>query len=165
MLDKLAVIKKKILNPDQLQNALVTWRLMSQKIVFTNGCFDILHPGHVISLAGAASFGNRLIVGVNSDASTRRLKGPNRPIQNEEGRALLLASMHFIDAVIIFDEDTPEKLIQFVSPDVLVKGGDYRVEDIAGADWVISHGGKVELINYLDNSSSTNIIKKIRESL
>lgn len=165
MLDKLAVIKKKILNLNQLQNALVTWRLMSQKIVFTNGCFDILHPGHVISLAGAASFGNRLIVGVNSDASTRRLKGANRPLQNEEGRALLLASMHFIDAVIIFDEDTPEKLIQSVSPDVLVKGGDYRVEDIAGADWVISHGGKVELINYLDNSSSTNIIKKIKESL
>ncbi|MEX8549130.1 MAG: D-glycero-beta-D-manno-heptose 1-phosphate adenylyltransferase [Mucilaginibacter sp.] len=165
MLDKLAVIKKKVLNLDQLQNALVTWRLMSQKIVFTNGCFDILHPGHVISLAGAASFGNRLIVGVNSDASTKRLKGANRPVQNEEGRALLLASMHFIDAVIIFDEDTPEKLIRAVSPDVLVKGGDYRVEDIAGADWVISHGGKVELINYLNNSSSTNIIQKIKESL
>ncbi|WP_299286428.1 D-glycero-beta-D-manno-heptose 1-phosphate adenylyltransferase [uncultured Mucilaginibacter sp.] len=165
MLDKLAVIKKKILNVNQLQNALVTWRLMSQKIVFTNGCFDILHAGHVISLAGAASFGNRLIVGVNSDASIRRLKGANRPIQNEDGRALLLASMHFIDAVIIFEEDTPEKLIRAVSPDVLVKGGDYRVEDIAGADWVINHGGKVELINYLDNSSSTNIIKKIKESL
>ncbi len=165
MLDKLAVIKKKILNVNQLQNALVTWRLMSQKIVFTNGCFDILHAGHVISLAGAASFGNRLIVGVNSDASVRRLKGENRPLQNQGGRALLLAAMHFIDAVIIFDEDTPEKLIRAVSPDVLVKGGDYRVEDIAGADWVINHGGKVELINYLDNSSSTNIIKKIKESL
>ena len=165
MLDKLAVIKKKVLNVNQLQNALVTWRLMSQKIVFTNGCFDILHAGHVISLAGAASFGNRLIVGVNSDASVRRLKGENRPLQNQGGRALLLAAMHFIDAVIVFEEDTPEKLIRAVSPDVLVKGGDYRVEDIAGADWVINHGGKVELINYLDNSSSTNIIKKIKESL
>ncbi len=165
MLDKLAVIKNKILDIGQLQNALVTWRLMSQKIVFTNGCFDILHAGHVISLAGAASFGNRLIVGVNSDASTRRLKGAGRPVQNEDGRALLLAAMHFIDAVIIFEEDTPEKLIQAISPNVLVKGGDYRVEDIAGADWVINHGGKVELINYLDNSSSTNIIKKIKESL
>jgi rfaE bifunctional protein nucleotidyltransferase chain/domain len=165
MLDKLAVIRKKILDIDQLQNALVTWRLMSQKIVFTNGCFDVLHAGHVISLAGAASFGNRLIVGVNSDASTRRLKGKSRPIQDEDGRALLLASMHFIDAVIIFEEDTPEKLIQAISPNVLVKGGDYRVEDIAGADWVIKHGGKVELINYLENSSSSNIIKKIKESL
>jgi rfaE bifunctional protein nucleotidyltransferase chain/domain len=165
MLDKLAVIKKKIVAIDQLKNTLVNWRLMSQKIVFTNGCFDILHAGHVISLAGAASFGNRLIVGVNSDASTKRLKGSSRPIQNEESRALLLAAMHFVDAVIIFDEDTPEKLIQAITPNILVKGGDYRVEDIAGADWVINHGGKVELINYLDNSSSTNIIKKIKESL
>lgn len=164
MLDKLAVIRKKIVDLKQLQNTLVTWRLMSQKIVFTNGCFDILHPGHVLSLAGAASFGNRLIVGVNSDASVQRLKGENRPLQNQEGRALLLASMHFVDAVIIFGEDTPEKLIQAISPDVLVKGGDYRVEDIVGANWVIEHGGRVELITYLNNNSSTSIIKKIKES-
>lgn len=165
MLDKLGVVKSKIVDSKQLKRIITAWRLTNQKIAFTNGCFDILHAGHVISLAGAASFGNRLIVGVNSDASTRRLKGAGRPIQNQDDRALLLAAIHFVDAVIIFEEDTPEKLIQSISPDVLVKGGDYKVAEIAGAQWVLDHGGKVELITYLDNSSSTNIIKKIRESL
>ena len=119
----------------------------------------------MISLAGAASFGNRLIVGVNSDASVRRLKDAGRPIQKEDDRALLLAAMHFVDLVVMFAEDTPENLIQLINPDVLVKGGDYKVEEIAGAQWVLDHGGKVELINYLDNNSSSNIIKKIREGL
>lgn len=165
MPDKLTVIRKKIVDEKQLRRMIAVWRLGGQRIVFTNGCFDILHAGHIISLAGAASFGNRLIVGVNSDASTQRLKGSTRPIQKEDGRALLLAAMHFVDAVIVFEEDTPESLIRLVAPDVLVKGGDYQVADIAGGQWVLDHGGKVELIHYLDNSSSTNIIKKIRESL
>lgn len=165
MLDKLAVIKSKIVNAEQAKHIVLAWRLTNQKIAFTNGCFDILHAGHVLSLAGAASFGNRLIVGVNSDASVKRLKSAGRPIQKEDDRALLLAAMHFVDLVVVFDEDTPEKLIQLLSPDVLVKGGDYKVEEIAGAQWVLDHGGKVELINYLDNSSSTNIIKKIKETL
>jgi len=165
MLDKLTVVRKKIVDEKQLQRVIASWRITGQKIVFTNGCFDILHVGHVISLTGAASFGNRLVVGVNSDASTQRLKGPARPIQNQDSRALLLAAMHFVDLVVVFEEDTPEKLIRLVTPDVLVKGGDYKVQDIAGAHWVLDHGGKVELISYLDNSSSTNIIKKIRESL
>jgi len=165
MLDKLTVVRKKIVDEKQLQRVIASWRITGQKIVFTNGCFDILHAGHVISLIGAASFGNRLVVGVNSDASTRRLKGPARPIQNQDSRALLLAAMHFVDLVVVFEEDTPEKLIRLVTPDVLVKGGDYKVQDIAGAQWVLDHGGKVELISYLDNSSSTNIIKKIRGSL
>ncbi len=165
MVDKLTIIRKKIVDEKQLQRVIASWRITGQKIVFTNGCFDILHAGHVISLTGAASFGNRLVVGVNSDASTRRLKGPARPIQNQDSRALLLAAMHFVDLVVVFEEDTPEKLIRLVTPDVLVKGGDYKVQDIAGAQWVLDHGGKVELISYLDNSSSTNIIKKIRGSL
>lgn len=165
MLDKLAVIKSKIVDAEQAKHIVFAWRLTNQKIAFTNGCFDILHAGHISSLAGAASFGNRLIVGVNSDASVRRLKDAGRPIQNENDRALLLAAMHFVDLVVVFEEDTPEKLIQLVSPDVLVKGGDYKVEEIAGAQWVLDHGGKVELITYLDNTSSSNIIKKIRESL
>lgn len=165
MLDKLTVVKNKIITTTQLQRKLAVWRLGSQKIVFTNGCFDILHAGHVLSLAGAASFGNRLIVGLNSDASVKRLKSENRPIQNQDSRALLLASMQFIDLVVIFEEDTPENLIRLVNPDVLVKGGDYQIKDIAGARWVLDQGGKVELINYLDNNSSTNIIKKIKESL
>ncbi len=165
MVDKLTIIRKKIVDEKQLQRVIASWRITGQKIVFTNGCFDILHAGHVISLTGAASFGNRLVVGVNSDASTRRLKGPARPIQNQDSRALLLAAMHFVDLVVVFEEDTPEKLIRLVTPDVLVKGGDYQVQDIAGAQWVLDHGGKVELISYLDNSSSTNIIKKIKGSL
>lgn len=165
MLDKLAVVQSKIVDEKQLQRKLAAWRLGNQKIVFTNGCFDILHAGHVQSLAGAASFGNRLIVGLNSDASVKRLKSASRPVQNQNSRALLLAAFHFVDLVVIFEEDTPEKLIHLVNPDVMVKGGDYQIEDIAGAQWVLDQGGKVELINYLDNSSSTNIIKKIKESL
>lgn len=165
MLDKLAVIKGKIADEKQLQRKLAAWRLGNQKIVFTNGCFDILHAGHIQSLAGAASFGNRLIVGLNSDASVKRLKSENRPIQNQDSRALILAALHFVDLVVIFEEDTPENLVRLVNPDVMVKGGDYKIEDIAGAQWVLDQGGKVELINYLDNSSSTNIIKKIKETL
>jgi len=165
MLDKLAVIKSKIVDAEQAKHIVLAWRLTNQKIAFTNGVFDILHAGHVLSLAGAASFGNRLIVGLNADASVKRLKSAGRPIQKEDDRALLLAAMHVVDLVVLFEEDTPEKLIQLLTPDVLVKGGDYKVEEIAGAQWVLDHGGKVELINYLDNSSSTNIIKKIRETL
>jgi rfaE bifunctional protein nucleotidyltransferase chain/domain len=165
MLDKLDVVKSKIVDVKQALRIIAGWRIIGQKIVFTNGCFDILHAGHVMSLAGAASFGNRLVVGVNSDASVKRLKTAGRPIQNEDSRALLIAAMHFVDLVIIFEEDTPENLIQSVNPDVMVKGGDYKIEEIAGAQWVLDHGGKVELINYLDNSSTTNIIKKIIESL
>lgn len=165
MLDKLAVIKSKIVDAEQAKHLVLAWRLTNQKIAFTNGCFDILHAGHVLSLTGAASFGNRLIVGLNADVSVKRLKAVGRPIQKEADRALLLAAMHFVDLVVIFEEDTPEKLIQLLSPDVMVKGGDYKVEEIAGAQWVLDHGGKVELIPYLDNSSSTNIIKKIREGL
>ena len=164
-MDKLAVVQSKIVDQKQLQRKLAAWRLVNQKIVFTNGCFDILHAGHVQSLAGAASFGNRLIVGLNSDASVKRLKSESRPIQNQDSRALLLAAFQFVDLVVIFEEDTPENLIQLVNPDVMVKGGDYKIADIAGAQWVLDQGGKVELINYLDNSSSTNIIKKIKESL
>jgi rfaE bifunctional protein nucleotidyltransferase chain/domain len=164
MLDKLEVVKNKIVDVKQAQRIIAGWRIIGQKIVFTNGCFDILHAGHIISLTGAASFGNRLVVGVNADASVKRLKTAGRPIQNEDARALLLAAMHFVDLVIIFEEDTPENLIKAVNPDVMVKGGDYKIEEIAGAQWVLEHGGKVELINYLDNSSTTNIIKKIKES-
>ena len=165
MLNKIDVVKSKIVGVKQAQQIIAGWRIIGQKIVFTNGCFDILHAGHVMSLAGAASFGNRLVVGVNADASVKRLKTAGRPIQNEDARALLLAAMHFVDLVIIFEEDTPENLIQAVNPDVMVKGGDYKIAEIAGAQWVLDHGGKVELIDYLDDSSTTNIIKKIKESL
>ena len=126
-------IQQKILDAHHLQQELMRWDKFSKKIAFTNGCFDILHAGHIHSLMQAASFADVLIVGLNSDASTRRLKGDNRPVNNEQNRALLLASLVMVDAVVLFDEDTPYELITSIMPDVLVKGGDFTVDTIVGA--------------------------------
>ena len=127
------IIPHKIFDLSGLQHQLSRWRLLGKKVSFTNGCFDILHQGHIASLSEAATEADFLIVGVNSDASTRRLKGDSRPINNQDARAYLLASLLMVDAVIIFDEDTPLDLINAVMPDVLVKGGDYTLEQIVGA--------------------------------
>lgn len=127
-------------------------------VVFTNGCFDVLHRGHITYLAAARDLGDCLVVGLNSDASVKRLKGENRPINNEKDRALLLAALSFVDYIIIFEEDTPKNLIEQVQPDILVKGGDYKIEDIVGADFVQSHGGEVLTIEFVDGYSSTKII-------
>ncbi len=155
-------IQQKILKPSELEQALHRWRLSgNNKIAFTNGCFDILHAGHIHSLSQAASFADILIVGVNSDASTKRLKGPTRPINQEQNRALLLASLVMVDAVVLFDEDTPLQLINTILPDVLVKGGDYTIDTIVGAKEVIANGGKVEIIPLVEGLSSTSILKKI----
>ena len=137
------------------------WRKFSKKIAFTNGCFDILHAGHIHSLMQAASFADVLIVGLNSDASTKRLKGDNRPVNNEQNRALLLASLVMVDAVVLFDEDTPFELISSVMPDVLVKGGDYTIDTIVGAKEVIANGGTVEIIQLVEGLSTTSLIQKI----
>lgn len=134
---------------------------MDRKIAFTNGCFDILHKGHMESLSKAASFADVLVVGVNSDASTGRLKGPDRPINNETDRLLLLASLEVVDGVVLFEEDTPIELIRALRPDVLVKGGDYRIDQIVGAPEVISWGGKVEIVPYEQGYSTTGLISKI----
>ena len=128
------------------------------KVVFTNGCFDVLHRGHVTYLAAARDLGDCLVVGLNSDASVKRLKGENRPINNENDRALVLAALSFIDYIILFEEDTPKNLIEQVKPDILVKGGDYKIEDIVGADFVQKNGGKVLTIPFVDGYSSTKII-------
>jgi len=136
-------------------------RFLSRKIVFTNGCFDILHRGHIDCLGKAATFGDFLVVGVNSDASTKRLKGPQRPINKEGDRLLLLAALEFVDAVILFDEDTPYELITAVKPDVLAKGGDYQIDTIVGAKEVLGWGGAVEVIPYEQGYSTTGIIEKI----
>ena len=133
-----------------------------KKIVFTNGCFDILHIGHIRYLKEAASLGNILVVGLNSDESVRKLKGPERPINNQEDRAELLFSLDFVDYVIIFNEDTPDKLIRTIQPDVLVKGGDYKPEEVVGMDFVEANGGKLVLIDFVKGKSTTNIIKKIK---
>lgn len=152
----------KLCSWQELEDKLRLWRDQGQSIVFTNGCFDILHPGHISLLRQSAAFGDRLVVGLNSDASVRRLKGPERPIQNEESRAMLLGALEAVDAVILFDEDTPQKLIEAVKPDILVKGSDYKVEDIAGAAFVQARGGQVKLVDLVAGFSTTDIARRIQ---
>jgi len=138
------------------------WRTYSQKTVFTNGVFDLIHPGHLTYLAQAAGLGQRLIVGVNSDESVRRLKGDSRPIMPLAARMQLLAGLFFVDGVIAFEEDTPLELIKSLKPDVLVKGGDYQVKDIVGYQEVLSWGGEVATIPFVEGHSSTGIIERLR---
>ena len=145
----------------QLQSDVETWKGFNDKVVFTNGCFDILHLGHIDYLAKAADLGERLIIGVNTDTSVAKLKGENRPIIDEHTRAAKLASLVFVDAVILFDEETPLELIKSVNPDVLVKGGDYTVDTVVGATEVLQNGGEVELIPFLEGHSTSAIIDKI----
>lgn len=159
---KLAVIQDKILLGDRLDRWLAVSRFKRKKIVFTNGCFDVLHRGHITYLAKAAALGDVLVIGLNTDASVKRLKGPSRPVQDEDTRALILASLTFVAAVVLFDEDTPYNLIKRVQPDVLVKGGEYKVEDIVGYDVVKGKGGTVLTIDMVEGFSSTGIIQKIK---
>ena len=139
------------------------WRATGKKIVFTNGCFDILHHGHIDYLARAASLGNRLVIGLNTDASVRKLKGEERPLNQEQDRAFQLAALLFVDAVCFFEEETPAELIQVVRPDILVKGGDYKPEQIVGADFVQSYGGSVEVIPFVQGYSTTGLIDRIKK--
>ncbi len=156
-------IQRKILKQPELDRLLAYWRFTDQKIVFTNGCFDIIHLGHIDYLAKAAGLGSKLIIGLNTDASTRRLKGSHRPINDEHARAMILASLSFVDAVVLFDEDTPYELIKTVQPDILVKGADYKAGDIVGYDIVTAKGGKVETLEYLPGYSTSLIEKRIKE--
>ncbi|MFN5334778.1 MAG: D-glycero-beta-D-manno-heptose 1-phosphate adenylyltransferase [Bacteroidota bacterium] len=151
----------KILTIEHLSHIIFQWKFFKKKIVFTNGCFDLLHAGHIHSLNAAAALGDKLIVGLNSDASVKRLKGENRPLQTEQNRALILASLSMVDAVVIFDEDTPLEIIKNIMPDVLAKGGDYTPETIVGAKEVIANGGKVEIIPLIPGLSTTNLEKMI----
>ena len=157
------VIPNKIFTLTSIILQLNRWRLLGKKIVFTNGVFDILHQGHIASLSEAASYGHILIVGVNADASVKRLKGETRPINSEQSRALVLASLVMIDAVLIFEEDTPLHLITNILPDVLVKGGDYTLEQIVGAKEVIANGGEVKIAPIVEGFSTTRIIEKMRK--
>ena len=157
-------IKNKILSPESLGHKLSFWKFRDRKIVFTNGVFDLLHLGHVDYLGKAAELGDLLIIGVNTDASVRRLnKGPGRPINSEEQRCHLLASLFFVDAVILFDEDTPLELIRKILPNVLVKGGDYKSEQIVGAELVRSAGGLVHTIPLLAGHSTTLTEDRIKK--
>ena len=163
-MSQLKNIKKKIYAIDQLKLQVDSWRETKQKIVFTNGCFDVIHKGHIECLVKASELGEKLIVGLNSDYSIKQLKGIGRPILDEETRVLLLASLSFIYAVVIFDQETPYNLINEMLPDILVKGGDYKIVEVIGHDIVQEYGGKIVLIPLVEGISSTNIIKKIKDS-
>jgi rfaE bifunctional protein nucleotidyltransferase chain/domain len=157
--------ENKILDITVLKRKIAAERVKGRKIVFTNGCFDILHPGHVAYLEEAYQLGDFLVVGLNSDNSVKTLnKGKNRPIQNQVARGLVLAGLACVNAVIVFDEETPAQLIAEVNPDILVKGGDYKIEEVVGADFVISKGGKVEILKFVEGYSTSAIEKKILSS-
>jgi D-beta-D-heptose 7-phosphate kinase/D-beta-D-heptose 1-phosphate adenosyltransferase len=144
------------------ENTLKTWRSNNETIVFTNGCFDIVHHGHVDSLVKSAEMGTRLIVGLNSDKSVEILKGRNRPILSVESRAIVLAAFCFVDAVVIFQEETPADLVAQIVPDILVKGNQYKIHEIAGSETVLSYGGKVETLELVPGISTSDIIDKIK---
>lgn len=156
------IIPHKIYKLPDLARTVLQWRFLGKTIAFTNGCFDILHRGHIASLSQAATEADILIVGVNSDASTRGLKGPGRPINDEDSRALVLASLLMVDAVVIFDEPTPLNLITTLLPDVLVKGGDYTIDTIVGAKEVIANGGRVVINPIVEGFSTTAIVNKLK---
>ena len=157
-----STIQDKIITVDQLPGIFSPALRSTHKIAFTNGCFDIIHRGHIHYLSKAREKADMLVVGLNTDASVKRLKGADRPFKDERTRAEVLASMQFIDYVILFGEDTPIKLINLVRPDILIKGGDYEIKDIVGSKEVISYGGRVETIPFLEGYSSSDLIKKIR---
>lgn len=156
-------IDQKIMSIEQAKAFMQACKVTGKTVAFTNGCFDILHPGHLYSLAQTAKEADYLLVGLNSDASVKRLKGPERPINSTESRAIVLANLVLIDAVVVFEEDTPLDLIKTLLPDVLVKGGDYTIDTIVGAKEVIANGGKVIINPIVEGFSTTNIIEKIKK--
>lgn len=168
---KFEQIKHKVTSPEEMRQWIREWKQSGEKVVFTNGCFDILHEGHVTYLAKAADFGSKLIIAINTDASVRRQgKGEERPINPESSRALILAALAFVDGVVFFDEDTPVSLIEFLEPDVLVKGADYDASEpdpsskkyIVGREAILSKGGEVKTVALVEGFSTTNIVKKLK---
>ena len=162
MSKKLIKLKAKILNINELSQNIKEWRLNGDKIVFTNGCFDLIHLGHLEILARSADLGDKLIVGINSDMSIKKIKGNSRPIIEEDSRAKQLAAIEFIDAVILFNEDTPYNLINILKPDVLTKGGDYKKDDIVGNQLINKEQGEVVIIPLTQGYSTTSILEKIK---
>jgi rfaE bifunctional protein nucleotidyltransferase chain/domain len=154
---------RKILPLDEGIKTISRWKQNEFKVVFTNGCFDILHLGHLDYLEKSRNFGDKLVIGLNTDRSVSQLKGSNRPVNNEYARARMLAAMSFVDLVIAFDEETPLELIQKVKPDILIKGKDYSIDNIVGAEFVLGNGGEVKTIELLEGYSTTEIIKKIKK--
>jgi rfaE bifunctional protein nucleotidyltransferase chain/domain len=162
-MNSIAKIKQKIQSQESLDALLSRWKNQNKKIVFTNGCFDILHRGHIEYLSKAADLGDVLFIGVNTDSSVRKLKGNNRPLQDENSRLLILGALEFVDALILFDEDTPYDLIKMVQPHILVKGSDYKPEDIVGYDIVKARGGEIKTIDFLQGYSTSDIEKRIKQ--
>ncbi|MFH1160346.1 MAG: D-glycero-beta-D-manno-heptose 1-phosphate adenylyltransferase [bacterium] len=163
-MERLEQIKSKIYTRDGIKNQSNIWRFLNRKIVFSNGCFDILHLGHIEYLSKAADLGGVLVIGLNSDLSVNRIKGLGRPINNEHARAMILASLSFVSAVVLFDEETPYELIKLVQPDILVKGADYKVEEIAGHTIVLARGGEIITIPLTQGYSTTGLISKLRST-
>jgi D-glycero-beta-D-manno-heptose 1-phosphate adenylyltransferase len=155
----------KITGLPKLLALISAWKSEGKKVVFTNGVFDLLHIGHITYMAKAADLGDKLIIGLNSDASVKRIKGDDRPVNDQNSRAALLAALFFVDAIVVFEEDTPLNLITALMPDILVKGADYSVENIVGGKEVIANGGEVKTIDLVEGYSSTSIIQKIRNQI
>ena len=155
--------KHKIASQEQLKNRIKAWQAQGQKVVFSNGCFDILHLGHIDYLEQASNLGDKLVIGLNSDDSVKLLKGPERPVNSEEARARLLAALEFVHGVTVFTEETPRELIDYLLPDVLVKGSDYSIENIVGAKNVLENGGEVKTIDLVDGYSTTKIIENLKK--
>ncbi len=172
-MDRVSHVNNKIVDRETAERRINSWRLKGHKVVFTNGCFDILHRGHVSYLAQASSLGNKLVLAINTDDSVRRLgKGDDRPINDEVSRAIVAAGLGFVDLIVSFHEDTPLELIELLKPDVLVKGGDYNVDQldanasdyIVGSDIVRNSGGEVKTIPLVDGFSTTSIVQKLKNS-
>ena len=158
----LGKIQDKIVSWDDALIKIIDWKDQQEKLVFTNGCFDLMHIGHLDYLSKAKDLGSKLIIGLNSSESVSRIKGPSRPINTDESRGQMLAALEFVDLVVLFSEDTPLKLINHIKPNILVKGGDYIKENIVGAKEVEKIGGSVEIINFVDGYSTTSLVTKIQ---
>lgn len=160
-MSRLSYNSDKIFDYKSIVKTVEVWR-KEETIVFTNGCFDLLHLGHIDYLSQSANLGSKLIIGLNSDASIQQIKGQSRPIQDEKSRANILAALHFVDAVILFNENTPQKIIELIQPNILVKGADYNVSEIVGSKTVLENGGQVQTIPFLEGYSTSSIINKIK---
>lgn len=155
----------KISDLQSLKTSIAQWQSEGKKVVFTNGVFDLLHIGHITYMAKAAELGDKLVIGLNSDSSVKRIKGEDRPVNDQNSRAALLAALFFVDGIVVFEEDTPINVITTLMPNILVKGADYSIENIVGAKEVMANGGEVKTIDFVEGYSSTSIIKKIREQI
>lgn len=157
-------IENKIMTRENAKVQIKKWQNKGEKVVFTNGCFDILHAGHIRYLSKAKSIGDHLVIGLNTDNSVKKLKGTNRPLQNEQDRALILAGLEAVDLIVLFGEDTPLEIITFLKPDILVKGSDYSIDNIVGAKEIVQWGGKVETIEFVNGKSTSLIIEKLEKN-